>query len=104
MRLNDVTPAVVTAPETRPDVGALRAVNPVQPRGEGSGATPPLPMPAAEPVPNNGEPVEQRRATRRFEERRTKQAAVTIDTRVNQRRTRRRRGGDEAPSSIDVEA
>jgi hypothetical protein len=103
MRLNDVTPTVVRPPETRPDVGALRAANPVQPRGEGVGATPLLPIPATEAPVQIAAPVERRGASRRRTERRTKQVTVTLDTRVGQRRTRRRRSEDEPPASIDVE-
>jgi hypothetical protein len=81
---------------------------PVEARNPGAGEATPRALPAA-PVPaaapdQAAVEVERRQQVRRGEDRRKRQIAVLIDTRVGQRRAVSRRLQDAAPSSIDVEA
>lgn len=102
MRINTVDTPIVTPPEVRPDVGGARAIAPVDPQ------TPGPAVPFRVPGTSGEEPqapfVDRRRADRRGEDRRQRQVAVLIDTRVSQRRIDRRRTQDEPPPSIDTEA
>ena len=106
MRLNSVPPNIVNRPDTFGVVGGVsgtQADGPQTPRL--SGGVRPLPLAPEGPAPVEREPTtERRQSRRRGDDRRTKQVPVLIDTRVAQRRTQRRRGQDEAPPSIDLEA
>lgn len=104
MRLNIAPQSGVTPTETRPRVGAVRAAKPVGPQTAGSGATAPASTESAK-VPAAPVPVAERRAGgRRGNDRRQNRVAVLIDTRVGDRRKRRRRVSDEAPAAVDLEA
>jgi hypothetical protein len=106
VRINTVGTPVVTLPEQSLEVGATRAITPVQARNPGAAELTPRPaaaLPSAQVAPAPVE-VERRQQVRRGEDRRKRQVAVLIDTRVGQRRAVRRRTEDEPPSSIDVEA
>jgi hypothetical protein len=104
MRISTIGTPVVRPPEPGMEVEATRGVRPIDPRTPGAAAA--LPRPAAEPAVGVAavEQAERRREARRSEDRRKRQVAVLIDTRVAERRTLRRRGDDAAPPSIDVSA
>ena len=104
MRINNVGPQVVIAPEVRGSVDQVRATAPVSSQTTSTYAGGRIlaeemqVQPAASPV------QERRQAPRRADDRRKQQVAVTIDTRVAQRRVERRRADDEPVSSIDISA
>jgi hypothetical protein len=107
MRINTIGAPVITPSDRSLEVGATRAVRPVEVRTPEPGETqarplPAIPAPAAQPLPAE---AERRQQARRGEDRRQRQVAVLIDTRVGQRRAQRRRAQDEVlRASIDVEA
>ena len=105
MRINTVGTPVVTPPERSVEVTATSAVARVDARTPGAAGTParPVPAPVGEPVPVPVQ-AERRQQSRRGADRRQRQVAVLIDTRVAQRRAARRRAQDGAPDNIDVEA
>jgi hypothetical protein len=104
MRINNVGPQVVISPEVRSAVDQVRATQPVGAQAAsaytgGRILVETMEVRQAPPV------IEERRqAPRRGIERRQQQAAVTIDTRVGERRVTRRRANDEPANSIDVVA
>jgi hypothetical protein len=102
MRINTVAPNIVTVPELAPqvaDVARPTAIGPQTPSGAGYVQQAPGPQQPAQPAV----PAEERRLlARRGTERRKRQVAVLLNLRVGQRRTLRRRSGDEAPPSIDT--
>ena len=103
MRINNVGPQVVIPPGVRDSVDQVRATAPVSPQTGSAYAGGRILVESMEPQP--AAPVQERRhAPRRAEDRRKQQVAVTIDTRVNQRRNVRRRANDEPPTTIDIEA
>jgi hypothetical protein len=106
VRINTIGTPLVTRPDSPLHVGETRAVTPAQARAPGAGESLPAPLPAPERSPGAVVPVQadRRQQVRRGEERRTRQVAVLIDTRVAERRAVRRRAQDEAPPSIDIEA
>jgi len=103
MRINNIGTSVVTAPEVRPQVGAVRGTAPT-----GQRAASPRVATASAPFVSPESPrvtaVERRRTARRGDDRRKQQAAVLIDTRVSQRRRTRRRRADAPPNSVDADA
>ena len=104
MRINNVGPQVVIAPEVRGSVGQVRGTGPVSSQATSAyaGSRMLVESMQAQPAPP---PVEERRQTpRRADDRRKQKVAVTIDTRVAQRRLVRRRASDAPPASIDIEA
>jgi hypothetical protein len=105
MRINSIGTPLVFPPEPSVEVGASRAVTPVQARTPGQQGEPrPMPVPAPLVAPAPARIDERRQQVRRGEDRRTRQVAVLIDTRVGQRRAQRRRAGDDPAASIDVKA
>ena len=104
MRINNVGPQVVIAPEVRGSVDQVRATAPVNSQTASTYAGGRIlveemqAQPAAPPV------QERRQAPRRADDRRKQQVAVTIDTRVAQRRMERRRADDEPLTTIDISA
>jgi hypothetical protein len=106
VRINTIGTPLVTRPDSSLQVGETPAVTPVQARSPRTGESSPAPLPAPEraPVATVSVQAERRQQVRRGEERRTRQLAVLIDTRVAERRAVRRRAQDEAPPSIDIEA
>src|SRR5262245_32737329 len=104
MRINNVGPQVVIPPGVRESVDQLRATAPVSAQNASAYAGGRILVEAMEP--HAAAPViqERRETPRRADDRRKRQAAVTIDTRVGERRILRRRADDEPPTSIDVEA
>jgi hypothetical protein len=108
MRINTIGTPVVTQPERSPEVGATRPVSPVQERTPQPGQSSPrpalaTPAPGAPLMPVVPAEAERRREVRRGKDRRKQQVAVLVDTRVAQRRAKRRRAQDAALPSIDVE-
>lgn len=104
MRINNVGPQVVIAPEVRGSVDQVRATAPVslQSASTYAGGRILVESMEAQPAPP---PVRERRQTpRRADDRRKQQTAVIIDTRVAQRRMERRRADDEPLTTIDVSA
>ena len=103
-RINNIgTPAVVP-PERSPQVGAVRGTTPIGQQTSGT----PAPAPAAPAASGEAAPPpsasERRQLSRRGPDRRTRQVPVLIDTRVSQRRKKRRRNLDTPPDSVDVDA
>jgi hypothetical protein len=102
MRINAVPPNIVTVPALAPQVGDVARTSPISPQtpsAAGYVLQPPAPQQPAAPAAASGE---RRSLERRGEDRRKRQMAVLLDLRVGQRRTNRRRAGDEAPPSIDT--
>ena len=102
MRINNVGPQVVVAPEVRAALDEVRATQPItaQTAAVYSGSRPIVEPMAPQPAPA---PVQERRhGSRRAEERRKQQIPVLIDTRVSERRVQSRRADDGPPPSIDV--
>jgi hypothetical protein len=107
MRINTIGTPLVTRPEDSLQVGAAPVATPVRARTSGAGEMleRPAPLPAATGyAPAEPAIIERRQQSRRGEDRRKRQIAVLIDTRVAQRRVTRRRAQDEVPASIDLEA
>jgi hypothetical protein len=104
VRINTIGTPLVTRPDSPLQVEQTRAVTPVQARSPGTGESSPAPLPERAPVAAVAVQAERRQQVRRGEERRTRQVAVLIDTRVAERRAARRRAQDDAPPSIDIEA
>jgi hypothetical protein len=104
VRINNVGPTVVVAPEVRGSVDQVRATAPVSSEGASAYAGGRILVESMEA--QQAPPVlqERRRAPRRADDRRKERVTVTIDTRVGQRRLVRRRASDEPPASIDIEA
>jgi hypothetical protein len=104
MRINNIGPQVVVAPEVRGSVDQVRATQPLSSQvaaaySGGRVLVEPMELQTAPTV------IEERRqAPRRSDDRRRKQAAVLMDTRVSQRRTARRRADDGPPGAIDTQA
>ena len=104
MRINNVGPQVVIAPDVRGSVDQVRATAPVSPQSPSTYAGGRIVIETLQQQ-QPAQPVQERRQfPRRGAERRKQQVAVTIDTRVGERRLVRRRADDEPPPSIDVEA
>ena len=105
MRINNVGPQVVIAPEVRGSVDQVRATAPVSSQAASSYAGGRILVESMPAQPAPPPPVQERRqAPRRADERRKQQVAVTIDTRVAQRRMERRRADDEPLPTIDISA
>ena len=110
MRINTVGAPPVTIPEQSLEVGPARAARPVEQRSPGAGEAPARPLPGTLPVPvpptvPGAREAERRQDdVRRGEDRRKRQVPVLIDTRVGERRAKRRRAADDAPPSVDVKA
>ena len=104
MRINNIGPQVVVAPEVRSSVDQVRATQSVSPQAAAAYSGGRILIESMEP--QTAQPVieERRQAPRRSEDRRRKQAAVLMDTRVSQRRTARRRADDGPPGAIDTQA
>ena len=105
MRINNVGPQVVAAPEVRSSVGQVRAAQPVNADAAAAYSGGRI---IVEPIEGRPAPTttieERRRAPRRADDRRRQQLAVLIDTRVTQRRTARRRADDAPPDAVDTQA
>ena len=104
MRINNVGPQVVIRPGVRDSVDQVRATSPVSAQSASAYAGARILVESMEPQPVAPVVQERRQAPRRTEDRRKQQVAVTIDTRVGQRRNVRRWADDEAATTIDVEA
>jgi len=104
MRINNAGPQVVISPEVRDSVYQLRAANPVSAQAASSYAGGRMLVESMEPRQAPPVIAERREIPRRGDERRKQQVAVTIDTRVAERRIARRRADDEPAVSIDVVA
>jgi hypothetical protein len=105
MRINTVEPSIVRRPDEGAQPGGVSAVNRIgaQPAGSPEGQARPIRTRSIATIAP--EPAgERRQFSRRGDDRRKKQLPVLIDTRVDQRRTNRRRGEDEAPPSVDIQA
>jgi hypothetical protein len=95
---------VVIAPGVRDSVDQVRAAAPVSPQAASAYTGGRILVENMEVQQIQPAPRERQEAPRRAQERRKEQLAVTIDTRVAQRRLSRRRASDEPPGSIDVQA
>ena len=104
MRLNNVGPQVVIAPGVRDSVDQVRAASPVSPQSASAYTGGRILVENMEVQQIQPALRERQETPRRAQERRKEQLAVTIDTRVAQRRLYRRRASDEPPGSIDVSA
>ena len=104
MRINNVGPQVVIAPDVRGSVDQVRATAPVSPQSASTYAGGRIVIEAVQQEPAPPPVQERRQFPRRGAERRKQQVTVTIDTRVGDRRVLRRRADDEPPTSIDVQA
>ena len=104
MRINNVGPQVVIAPDVRGSVDQVRATAPVSPQSPSTYTGGRIVIEALQQQPAPPPVQERRQLPRRGAERRKQQVTVTIDTRVGDRRVLRRRADDEPPTSIDVQA
>jgi hypothetical protein len=104
MRINNIGPQVVVAPEVRGSVDGVRATQPVNSQAAAAYSGGRILVESMELQPAQTVIEERRQAARRADDRRRKQAAVLIDTRVSQRRTARRRANDGPPGAVDIQA
>jgi len=104
VRINNVGPQVVIAPEVRGSVDQVRATAPVSSQTASTYAGGRILVEEMQAQAGAPPVQERRQAPRRADDRRKQQVAVTIDTRVAQRRVERRRADDEPLSSIDISA